>query len=76
MALLKKLCKDFNVVMQVDFYASGNGKGLINAVGGVLRRAYATECVKELKTKARVVKEIVSWINTSFHQFSSADKGF
>ena len=36
MALLKKLCKDFNVVIPVDFYASGNGKGLIDAVGGVL----------------------------------------
>jgi len=74
MGLLKQLSKDFNVEFQVDFYASGNGKGLIDAVGGVFRRRYATDCTKELHADARKVMKIAEWFNANAHEFKTAEK--
>ena len=74
MGLLKKLCKDFNIALQLDFYASGNGKGLVDSVGGVFRRCYASDCVKALKADARKVDKIAEWFLENAHEFKCALK--
>ena len=66
--------QDFNLVLQLDFYASGNGKGLVDGVGGVFRRGYWSECTKSLKGNARKVNKIAEWVESDFHQFDSAVK--
>ena len=74
MGLLKQLAKDLKLIFQLDFYGTGNGKGLVDGVGGVLGREYGTVCVKSLGADARKCNKVAEWINSDFHEFEEASK--
>ena len=74
MALLKTLAQDFNLQIQMDFFATGNGKGLVDGVSGVFRRQYHSAGVKELKSDARFCNKIAMWIEKYFHEFKYTTK--
>ena len=59
---------------QLDFYGTGTGKGLVDGVGGVFAREYATVCTKELKERARFCSSIAQWVEKDFHEFTECDK--
>ena len=73
-ALLKQVAIHFNVAIQVDFYATGNGKGLVDGVGGVLNRGYQSECTLALEADARFCDKIALWVENSFHEFTECGK--
>ena len=74
MGLLKKLAQDLNLQIQLDFFGTGNGKGLVDGVGGVFAREYSTDCTKKLGSKARFCAQIAGWIETDLHEFKEATK--
>lgn len=74
MVLLKKMAQDFNVAIQCDFFASGNGKGLVDAMGGVFRRQYNNVIIQVLQTDARNLVKVARWINNVWHAFAESKK--
>ena len=73
-ALLKEIAKKYNLAIMLDFYGSGNGKGLIDGVGGVFCRGYHSDGTKALGLDARHCNKIAIWVDTEYHEFEEAEK--
>ena len=71
---MKDVAKSFNLAIMLDFYGSGNGKGLIDGVGGVFCRGYHSEGTVALGLDARYCNKIATWVDDKFHEFEEAEK--
>ena len=73
-ALLKDVAKSFNLAIMLAFYGSGNGKGIIDGVGGVFCRGYHSDGTVALGLDARYCNKIATWVDNKFHEFEEAEK--